>query len=390
MEQNRATIRMQFADGEEMFAWLSFRLRDHFTDPLGGLDFEAAPPRARIAEYRERLRKGQIVSVLVNSANQGTFLIVERRTTIGREGVTFSVTCRSVLATAYEGSVEPKLSFKHPTDTPVGTAVLAALEPYGFDSLIGDNAANASLITGKPIGGGATAVVVDALKHQEAQAQDGETAYGFGSRIFSRLGVALRVAADGTLLLAAPDYDQEAAYTVVQDFDGGTAGDRFLADPPIEEVDTNEGQFASCTVRGSRADNAGTTQTAAPRATVTAAELNPRRPAYISEAAAHKPLELKDKNARDVERCRNVAKLALGIRAAKAYVITGRVDGLVSQTGRVWSVNTVVRVVIEAYGLDEDMWIIGRDLMGSRDRGQMTRLEIIPKGALVLGDVPSG
>jgi hypothetical protein len=389
-EKNRGIVRMQFGDGTELNAWTSFRLRDHFTDPLGSLEFTAEPPRAKIGEYRERLQKGELVTILVNEANQGTYLIQERRTSVGRDGVAFSLNCQTPLVTPYQGGVNPKINLKSQTDVAAYLVVLDALAPYGFDKIVGDNAANVSAMTGRPLGRkGAAPVVVDALKHSEAKAHDGETGYGFASKIFSRLGVALRMAADGTLLLAAPNYEQEAAYSVVQDFDGSLPGDRFLADPPLEIADTNDQQFSECVVEGVAPDPFGSTQTGTPQGRVTAEEMNPGRLAYKSFAAAYKPLILHDKNSRDVQRARSVGKLALGIRAAKAYVVTGYVDGIISKTGRVWTVDTIAHATVVVEDLDEDMWVIGRELSGSKDRSQMTRIELIPKGALVLGEIPS-
>lgn len=389
--RNRGIVRMQFNDGSEIAAWTRFHFKDHFTDPLGSLDLVAQPPRSQIAEYRERLTKGELVTIFVNDANQGAYLIQTRQLTVGGDGVTISVSCNTPLVTPYQGGVSPKLSFKSEMDAEAYRVVLEALSPYGFDKIIADQEANVAAFTGKPLRGGRRRrkLSVEQLKIQEARPQPGEQAYAYASRIFARLGVALRMAFDGTLLLAAPNYDQPAIYTLVQDFDGRTPGDRFLADPPLTIIDTNDGQFSECIVQGARADKPGTTQTSTPEVSVTAEEANPGRPAYKSIAAAYKPLVLRDKNSRDPERARSTALLALGIRAAKAYVVTGYVEGLLSQTGRVWSVDTMARVVVAAEALDEDMYIIGRELMGDERRGQLTKLELIPKGALQLGEIPS-
>jgi prophage tail gpP-like protein len=61
----------------------------------------------------------------------------------------------------------------------------------------------------------------------------------------------------------------------------------------------------------------------------------------------------------------------------------------VSATGAVWSIDTIARVYCEAFDIDEDMWILQRELMQDRSGGQRTRLKLIPKGALVLGEIPT-
>lgn len=392
-ERNRAAIRLQFGDGSVIDSWLRFHLKDSFTDPLGSVELTAAPPRERIEEYRNKLRKGELVTVFVNDANQGGYLIQTVNASIGTaNSVEISVTCHTPLVTPYQGSIDPKFSRKYDTDVPAYEVVLRALFPYGFDSIIADSDADVSAITGKPLGRASKRPRknVQALKQNETQAHDGEKAYAFASRIFTRLGVCMKMSPTGTLMLTAPNYGQDAAYTLVQGVEGDdTPGDRFLGDPPIQIVDTNDDQYSECVLRGARADKPGTTQTSTPQIRVTSEELNPSRPAYQSTAAAYKPLIIKDKNSRDPERALSVAKLALGIRAAKAFVVKGAVDGTISSTGRVWSVDTIARVKVASWGLDEDMWILGRELMGDAQRGQMTMLELIPKYALQLGDVPS-
>lgn len=66
--------------------------------------------------------------------------------------------------------------------------------------------------------------------------------------------------------------------------------------------------------------------------------------------------------------------------------MVGEVDGFVSSTGRIWQVDTIARVVVAAYDLDEEMWVLERVLTQDVGQGQKTRLTLIPKGALVLGE----
>jgi prophage tail gpP-like protein len=308
----------------------------------------------------------------------------------------FNLTCKSPLVTTYEGCIDPDFSFSTDNDTPVTSVVLDALSSYGFDRIQGDSAASVNVTTGKPIGktGRRSRVNVDALKTQDAKAHDGERGYNFVSRLVTRLGVQLKmdVSSDnlGALLLQAPDYDQEIAYTLVHDplNTSRIAGTRFFGDITIE--DTNDDQYSECMVRGVSADKGGATSTSEPIARVTAAEMNPARPNYFSFAAAYKPLFIKDKNARDVVQATSVAKLALGLRGAKAFSISGEVDGIISHTGRVWTTGTMARVVIPDEQIDEPMFVFERVLMQDRDAGQRTKIRLIPKNAYQIGDMPEG
>src|SRR5690606_3864877 len=153
--------------------------------------------------------------------------------------------------------------------------------------------------------------------------------------------------------------------------------------------DSNDGQFSECNTRGMRPDSQSETATATPKANVLAGVALPSRSAYSSSAAPHKPLNIRDKMAADVNRCTNVATLALSLRAARAFSVSGEVDGFLSESGAVWTVNTVVHVTIAALQIDEPMWILSREFVQDKPGGQRTRLTLIPLGALTLGDLAS-
>ena len=386
---NRCVVTMHFDDGIQFSDWISFTMRDCYTDPLGELQFVAAPTRANRAEYRKHLKKGHLVTIKIDGVNQGTFLIMSCPRTIGRNGVVYNITCKTPLATPYEGSVDPDLEISSQTDTPVTIVVLKALSPYGFDRITGDGAAAASALTGKGIKGANAAVPIDVLKQQQCKAQEGETAYQFASRIFSRLAVCLKMAPDGQLLLSAPDYDQQPSYSLVQDPTRQTDGDYFFGDIQIQ--DTNEGQFSEARCRGERDENnPDVTQTARPEATVKATDLNATRPAYSADpaAAGYKPYIMRDKNARGVDRCKNVATMALGLKAKDAFSIEGEVDGFRAKTGALWQTNTTVHVYIAEEDINEIMWISERTFTQDRQGGQRTKCKLLPLGSLRLGEIP--
>ncbi len=392
-------VRVNFADGEPITTFLSFTMRESFVDPLGSLEFVCMPPPARLEEYRARLAKGQLVTILIDGVSQGGFLVQSRQTAVGRDGVALSFRCVSPLATPYEGSAGKLQSngsmlpftLSTQTDAPVSDVVLDVFEPFGFSAIVGSDVTNAGARAGKRISNPRGDIIVEALKQQEAKSQDGEAAYEFAARIFKRFGVVVHVGIDGELLLSAPDYDQDSIYSVHQTFGEIAPGDRFLSDPPLLIEDTNEGQFSQVIVRGVRRDTAGTSQSLHPVASVSADEFNATHPPYSSFVAPWKPLYHVDKNASDVARCRAVATLIMGTRAMNSYVITGSVDGLRSVGGSIWTPNTCVDVRIDAEGISgEKMWVLGIERSGSRDGGQHTRLTIIPSGNLRLGEIPSG
>lgn len=383
----RDSLTLHFADGAVLSAWESFAWRDEYTDPLGSLELRVAPPRERIRDYAARLVKGERVGVRINGVSQANMLVETVKTTISpSDAVTFSLSCKSRLTPMFEGSVvPPDYSFRTKADTPVSNIVLDIAAPYGFTTLYGDERANRDVMTGKPVRGQGPALPIDALKHGDAQAHEGETAYAMIARLITRLGVCLRCAHDGTLLLSRPNYLQAPSYTVAQ----GNVRD---ADPfvgSIELVDTNAGQFSMVSVRGQAPDRVENTRAVRPIGAVTAGMIA-REPfwTYRSAAAPFKPKIITDKNARDRERCECVAGLAMGLPAKNACVLTGSVQGFTARSGSIWNVDTVATVHLEAIGLSADMWILSREFRQDRQGGQMTTLKLLPLGFLWLGEVP--
>lgn len=389
MSNQRGKVEMKFRDGTVIDSWLEFTLRESFIDPLGAFDLTVAPPRHRIDFYRKRIQKGEPVDITINGIPQASCLIqtVEMRIGVQR-GVEFRIQCRSPLITPYQGAVDPKLTFGSQTDAPIVDVVLKALAPYGFTKVEGDHTSAINAKTGKALKGGRAPIIVEALKHQDAHAQDNETAYAFCARIANRLGVAIRPMPNGGVCVAAPNYEGEVGYSVGLDMTGALKGDRFVGDVVV--TDTNDEQFSEYIVRGHRPSKRKTTRAAPPKGTTKPAELNTKRPQYRSEVAPHKPHNIFDKKARDAERCKNVAQFAMSLRAAEAFVVEGRVDGFVSKTGRIWTVDTLCDVFIEPADVNETLWILERTLTQTREGGQMTDLKLIQKGALVLGQLPSG
>lgn len=395
---NKAHVEVHFNNGDIIRAFESFSMRESFTDPLGAFSFTVAPLRTgtspTIAEYSERLQKGSLVRIYANNSLQGAWVIQTVSTTITRDdAIKFSFSCQSPLNNAYEGGVNYKISYHGQSEVTITDVVLRALEDYGFERLHGDSAASVNAVTGQPIGNRAAPILIDALKHNDAQAHDGETAYQFAARIVTRLGVAIRPDYSdprGTVVLVgAPDYSQDPSYSFHQTFGAPRDGERFLS---LEVIDTNDGQFSECECRGVRRDQENSTQSNEPKATVLTTDLSADFPPYVSDYAPFKPKYLLDKSAHDVKRAKNTATLALGLAAKNAFVIRGTVDGMVSRTGALYASDTIGNVYIEApivrgKSFSQPMYLLTKTFKQDRNGGQSTDLEFIPKGALQLGDV---
>ncbi len=391
---------MHFNDGTTIAAWERFELRQRYDDPVGSFSFTASPPDKDRKKYRGLSERGSRVHVFINGAKQATCIITGRKQMIAGDGYAMQIQCKSLLATPYEGHVDPYLAKTFQADTPIVDIVLEVMAPYGFTSIVSDTAAAVEAISGKPIGGRAPAVGVEELKLKDVQSRSGQAAYAFCAALFTRLGLALRLGPDGKMLLGAPDYTQESSYTVVQDRDRSISGDRMLASPPIEISESNDGQFSEVVIIGKSPDRRGAKSAAppevgarwdnltrpsnAPFPDITFKDLETGLPGY---RGPFKPLYYQDDKSRDAEYASALAtRVITGPRIRNGFQVRHAVDGLVSRSGgRIWAVDTVGRVVVTDVELDQKMWLYETVQRGDKRNGQTTQLTWLPLNALQLG-----
>lgn len=418
---------MSFQGGEQIRTWESMSLRDTFTDPLGSYQFTIAPPSHLLEKYRGLLIKGQLVGVRINDIPIVTPVIDTVNTSVSRDGgVVFNLECKTVLTVTTEASADVNASKKFQSDAPIINVILETLAPYNFDTIVTDAAGNATAMSGKPISGRAAAVTATELKVKEMQVQPGEKAYTYCARLFSRLGVALRVNWEGQLLLTVPDYTQGVSYTIVEGAET-FGGDRALS---LSLQDTNAGQFSEVVVQGKseevkkkgitahpqyrahlkaripsllgklkdiaianlKAIKAGLSPSSlsSPARGIPEASYEPDRPTYFSTVQPFKPKYVLDKRCRDNKRCASLAKLHMGKAAENAWVLTVTVDGFMSRSsGRLWAVDTICHVRSESLGIDDDLWVHEVNFTMDKPNGQRVTLRLLPKGALIIGDIPS-
>lgn len=378
-----------------------FSLEDDFCNPLGAYRFSLTPVRKDFARVYALVDRGELISVKVNGSPLCTPIITTRDAEVGKGGATIQIEAKSVLCTPYEGSSDPEVSKKWKEDVSVDKVVTDILDQYGFDELVTDSTAHVAAMTAGPkLKTSKKALHAKDLTLRELQGQDTETAYQILSRVFLRLGCAVHANWQGSVLICQPDYDQESAYGLVQDSDFSHAGDRILEEPALRWHESNDGLYSEVVVRGQLPDdpspmNAGLPisrigpsnegrPASAPYGKVPLTPLKYTQHGYKSSVARYKPRFVCDKDARDAEACQHAARTIIAARTKDAFVLECAVEGMVSKTGRIWAPNTIADVYVEAIGLQERMWLLGRTISGTQE-GQMTKLKLIPRGALTIG-----
>jgi prophage tail gpP-like protein len=325
---------------------------------------------------------------------------------------------KSVLAAATEGSANPQIFKKNQADIPVENLILEVLLPFGFDTIVSDNAGHAKVLSGKQIDTKVTAITAQELKTKDAAVQENETAYAYIARLVTRLGVILRVNFEGKLLLSAPNYDQDSLYTIVEGKSRETKGDRAIS---MVLDETNRGQFSEYVVRGKGAESRGKKQTGQPIGGLQSSELTGRfateaeetqasdafdsfsseqpfrnlqfdeidssQPLYTSRFQPYKPKFFLDKRSRDNDRCKSFCKLLSAKNSPQAFQITAVVDGIRSTSGAIWTVDTTCRVKSESLDIDEIFWILETNMEVSKET-QRTTVKLIPLRSLIIGDIP--
>jgi prophage tail gpP-like protein len=438
-----------WASPEERFSqWESFEIVETFLDPLGSFKLVASPAANRFKEYFDKLSKGSIIEVWVSSTLQFTGVIMDQRTQISRKGATISITAQSMLAAAYEASMSPRVNLSSKGGVSAIDLIAKVMGPFFepiFDpGIVNNSGLNLEVKSGRAISGLPAPIPVKPLKQTDLKAQQGETVYGFCSRILSRLGLILKTDATGRLMLDRPIYETPSLYTLVQSEVLSAAGNYML--DGIQISDTNKGQFSEVVVGGqapvSKKDEKGKKATARtdengkvrltktsgtrankplfrvstyskynpydikffkkyepdvlPYRNVPSAPLSEQkvgyptsdRYLYKSDVQFFKPKYKDVKTCHSKKQCRTYAGLMFGLRNAGGFTVKCSVDGFMSTTGYLWTPNTVVTLMIDHLGINEDMWVFGRTFKSSRSIGQVTDLTLMPLGSLILGDIP--
>jgi hypothetical protein len=250
-----------YESGEVLELWTDFTLHESFLDPVGKLSVTVFPTNDKFDDYRKKLSKGNAIQFLIGGNLQATGVITTQTFSMSRNGTAITLDVKGLLTAAYEASISPKFSISSKTDIPVSQLIMTVLSPFFSNrnlDLNNNTGTDLMVKSGQtvtsPLGNLPPPVPVTKLKAKQLSAQKGEKAYGFVSRVISRLGFILKTDVFGGLMLDRPIYEQGASYTL---FDGSYAseageglvsGDLML--DGINVSDTNDGQFSEIVVGG--------------------------------------------------------------------------------------------------------------------------------------------
>jgi hypothetical protein len=386
-----AELSLRLQDGTEIRSFTDFEWRERFSDPIDTLSLRVVPARDQQQTALAKLRKGELCFTYIDGRVQSAMMIQTVDVSEGVGGITVSVEAVSPLKILAETTVDvARVSKALTADVPVLDFVHTIAEPFGFTE-IQDTGDVGFLKVRTGVNPKSPATAGNAAKQKAARADYNETNLGFITRILSRLGCMLRCFTTGTgpvLCITAPHYDDDALYGVKMALSGKGPSECDPIFGDMHFISTNEDQYSKCTVVGASNDETSANKANQPKGFALTTDINADRPPFRASAAfPSKEIFYKDDSCTSASRAGPIAKHVLGRRAERAFQVTGTVRGLLSKTGRPWTVDTMCRAYSQRLQFDEVMWMAERTMRKSAGSSEQTSFTLIPKGYYVLGDV---
>lgn len=357
--------------GQTFTLWTSATLADDFLSPCQKLTLEVAADETRFA-YTTGIRKGDAFTFYVNDAPQCSGYVDEVEISYdGHSGTKVTIQARDGLSRLVDGNVDERMPV---TDkmTLADLLDLLFLKQFSYPdwTIFEDNGKGRDLAVSKAVKARVTKrrkSIKDPLK--DVRPHPGEGGYAYLTRICHRMGLHPRVMPNGVgVIIAAPEYDQDPAYTFVNLRGSAGKANNILRG---RARSSSTGVPSHVWVRGKGSE-------AGPKAKYLGFYDN------SANSPIFKPFYHKDDQATSKEQCDAVAAYIVGkaMREAFAYEITVR--GFSDpQTGRVFNVDTIANVKDEQAGIDGKMWVESRTFRKSR-AGTTTDLKLLPANALIL------
>lgn len=363
--------RIVLEDGWELTRLLSYSYRSDFLIPSDTWTFTI--PAADVWDsIRDVVAPDFRVEFYVKDRLQGTGFIDSVEVSAGSSGSTVTVSGRDVLKPLLKAHIHPDILVKGKT---VEDLVLAVVEKYylpgSVPTVFNDNRAN-KLLVGVEGAGQARATIKEQIEYCQAHPQ--EVAFNFVARNLRRFGLWMWAAADGSLVVSGPTYDQPASYEIIRSRSGvGTPhviGSRYKID--------RSSVPSSIRVRGKSTAKEFEKETVTD--SVIDSEFRGRHfiePMYIvhdqaeskKEAAAFARQEMSDaKRNSEVYECE----------------VVGHTN---PATGNVYAIDTIAVVQDQFCGIDQEMYLVAREFSQSPSRGTITNLRFVPKNTIQFSDV---
>lgn len=253
------------------------------------------------------------------------------------------------------------------------------------------------------------------LKLDQIKPRIGEGAYQIIDRIISRLGYRVWAAADGTgIIVDKPDFETPGKHKLIRKtsqsqnnniIDGDctfnieqqpscivASGNTTTADDDVVTIKV----IAVNELVGFSAPNTPIESVLNIISRYKQAKILPFRSQLypkqrrVSANYSPTPMFIKDDESRNLAQLQSFARKQLSLRQKEYLVVNYTVEGFSYRNATQqfpWSVNTLVDVDDDVFGIHEPLWVLGKTFTKSRDGGTYTDLTLIKPYTLELGAV---
>ncbi len=209
---------------------------------------------------------------------------------------------------------------------------------------------------------------IERLQTRAAKPNPGETVWDFLDRHAKRLGLLMWMDPKGRLVLSAPRYEQRPLYRIVRRRKSRESDPNNVLEGAVSRNAAD--RYSEVTVYG-RGGGADLTRSA-----ISHTERDSTFPHY-------RPLVVHDSGARTLAEVQRRARRELNRYKANALQASYLVPDH-GQRGFLYATDTIATVVDEVCGLEQDMYLAKRTFRCDRERGTLTELTLMAKGAIVL------
>jgi prophage tail gpP-like protein len=310
----------------------------------------------------------------------------------GREGYSIACRGRDYIADLVECNVDPTLNIHAGDD--LLTAIVKAAGPLGINTVFDDDGAMRNLRAGRKVRA-KTKPTKKKSKLNPYKPQPGQGIYEFLNKIMAREGVTIQPGPNrSTVVLASPNYDQEALYQVRRTREQGQGvynnievaeADRDFSSFPTYAI--VQGVQARAGAKGEHATQPFDLWAISARfkselgrilqdATVSDRWVPGKPPANeVIAGALYRLLVFRDDDARNAEQIEKVAKRAIAERMKETLKYSVTLKGHVApETGALYTHDTIIAVNDDIADVHEELWVESCRLYYTSSDGPRTDL----------------
>ncbi len=373
-------VRMKVG-GENFEDWLEVDIDSDIFTPADAFSLTGTmPDPKRLKLFRE----GVGVDVYVGDDRQMSGIVDDVEITIGAQArIAISGRDRA----SYLVDAEAKAQrFSHYTLKTLAEALL--LPEWGIKHVIGDSEENRKVQQGKKEkerfkqGRKVANVLGKSVVRKETKIDVGQTVANILDAHCKRDGAIWWMTAQGDLFIGKPQYTQAASYEFLCYKPGNPESKRNNILPGMRVKRSMADRYSEIVVVGeSGVDSTSASNTYSPDTPVEAKRKKHRAVAHDDDLVARgikRRMIIEDHDALSSKMCQEKANEDVQKRRLQGLVINISVDGF-KQDGKLFTVDTIAKVVIEEAGIDGEYWISQRKFSEKRDQ-RRTSLTLHEKG----------